>query len=147
MSQFVRFRIADADRFAALRSLFEEIKAVKNLDFAETIGKSDEFNPADVEYDVPRLERMIPEEVRAAAPWSLAAILDLIDAGDYSLLSCQITHGDVAEIHVEAADYPYGGLGALTALVEGFGCEVLGCDEWGGYVALGGGSGQDGSGG
>ena len=50
--------------------------------------------------------------------WSLVRILDLIDSCEYSLDRCEMVDSNVAELHVVAWSYPYGGLNALIALVE-----------------------------
>ncbi len=131
MRQLVRFRIDDADRFSSLAKLFEEIKAVKNLDYAETLDKGEGFHPRDAEHDMERLRAMVPGDV--ALGWSLARVLDRIDASDYRLISCEMSgegeaeiRGDqVAEIRVEPVAVPYGSLEPFVELVEGFGFEVL----------------------
>ena len=131
MSQIVRFRIDDAERFSRLARLFKRVKAVKNLDYAETLSKSQDFHPMDAEHDMERLQALVPGNTPPG--WSLARVLELIDDCDYRLVSCE-TSGDgvaqirgdqVAEIRVEPVTVPYGSLEAFVALVEGFGFEVL----------------------
>lgn len=62
MTQFVRFRVDSPSRFESLQRVFAEIKAVKNLDFAEETDASDQ---QDVEYDIERMREMLPDDVRS----------------------------------------------------------------------------------
>ncbi len=50
MTQFVRFTVDDAKRFAALQAVFDKIKAVKNLDFEDETRASDDA--IDIDYDI-----------------------------------------------------------------------------------------------
>lgn len=163
MTQFVRFRVDSLSRFESLQRVFAEIKAVKNLDFAEETDASDQ---QDVEYDIERMREMLPDDVRSnfvwpdmneladhnldssrpirisppgalrGAEWSLVHILDLIDTCEYSLDRCDLVDDQTGELHVETWAYPYGGLNALIALIEGFGFNVVGVNECGKYEAF-----------
>lgn len=165
MTQFVRFTVDDAARFAALQAVFDEIKSVKNRDFPDESRGSDEQND-DVDYDVDRIRALIPIDVQsnfvwpsnddienhripsdkpiAISPpgtfrgetWSLVRILDLIDVSEYTLDDCRIAGEMFGELHVMTWSYPYGGLNALIALIEGFGFHVLGVNECGEYEPL-----------
>jgi hypothetical protein len=161
MYQFVRFLVDDETRFAALQRVFDAIKVVKNLDFANdvTADSASDHNidqlkgmmPANVvsNFDWPsagpvgdhRLEPTLPIAISPpgtfiGARWSFVRILELIDLGEYSLVSCQRTMLDTAELRIEAYSYPYGGLNSLIALVEGFGFKVVGVNECGRYEPL-----------
>lgn len=65
--------------------------------------------------------------------WSLVRVLDLIDSCEYTLDRCEMVADGTAELHIETRSYPYGGLNALIALVEGFGFYVVGVNECGRY--------------
>ena len=165
MTQFVRFTVDDKSRFSSLQSVFDEIKAIKNLDFPtedQPYGEDD----LDVDYDLNAIRSLMPADVQsnfvwpsgneiadhqlpkelpiAISPpgtflgteWSLVRILDLIDCCEYSLDRCLMTSATTAEMHVVAWSYPYGGLNALMALIEGFGFKVVGANECGAYESL-----------
>jgi len=165
MTQFVRFTVDDDVRFAALQRVFDEIKAVKNLDFAPEPEHPDD-NAPEVDYDLDAIRRLMPSDVQAnfvwptkseisahqlpderpvaisppgsllGAEWSLVRILDLIDCCEYSLDRCTLTDKRTAEMHVITWSYPYGGLNALMALVECFGFKVIGANECGEYESV-----------
>lgn len=163
MTQFVRFQVDDETRFEALRNVFAEIKAVKNLDFSDEAHESDQ---QDVDYDIDRMRELMPDEVQrnfvwpnaneladhkldptqpirisppgslGGAEWSLVRILDLIDTCEFSLDRCDLVDDRTGELHVQTWAYPYGGLNALIAFVEGFGFNVVGVNECGKYQRL-----------
>jgi len=144
MSEFVRFRYSSEERFAILTVLFEAIKAVKNsqnINFDYDLTELREILPADVsnKFDWPSDEEPYfdPSRPIAISPpgsyfgerWNFTAIVELIDMGDYELEDCKIVDGGYAEISVSAYGYPYGGLNAFIALVEGFGFTVVSFSE------------------
>lgn len=162
MTQFVRFQVDNGARFGALQRVFAEIKAVKNLDFPIEPRETD-AQVEDADYDVDRIRDLMPPDVQCnfrwpsadesndhcsppdkpiaisppgallSSEWSVVRILELIDSCEYSLDHCDMVGDSVAELHVLTWSYPYGGLSALMALVEGFGFHVLGVDECGKY--------------
>jgi hypothetical protein len=157
-TQYVRFRVDDASRFDSLRRVFAEIKRIKNLDYSAEPSEADASNadydhelirdsmPADVqsnfnwpspaELNDHKLDPTRP--IKIAAPgallgekWSLVRILELIDTCEYSLDRCELIDENTGELHVYTYAYPYGGLNALMALIEGFRFEILGVNECG----------------
>ena len=165
MTQFVRFMVEDATHFAALQAVFDELKTVKNRNSPvapQDVGGQNEL----IEHDLDRLRSLMPPNVQSnfiwpsgghkedhrlppnkplaisppgtflGAEWSINRILDLIDSCEYSLDRCDMVDASVGELHVITWSYPYGGLNALIALVEGFGFHVLGVNECGEYEPL-----------
>ena len=160
MTQFVRFQVDDHGRFNALQNVFAEIQVIKNLDYPLEPVESD-TEPSNVDYDVDGLRALMPDDVQSnfiwpnvdelnehklphdkpiaisppgallGADWSLVRILELIDCCEYSLDRCVMVDDTIAEMHVVTWSYPYGGLNALIALIEGFGCHIVGVDECG----------------
>ena len=163
MPQFVRFSVDDVTHFEALRSVFTKIKSVKNLDYEIDPNIVDS---AETSYDIDAMRQLMPapvqsnfdwpasseiaehkldlnKPIRLSAPgalrgarWSLVRILDLIDTCEYSLDRCELIDRKIGELHVETHAYPYGGLNALIALVEGFGFNVVGVNECGVYEPI-----------
>lgn len=159
-TKYVRFRVDDAPRFDSLQRVFAEIKKIKNLDYTEETSEADASNadydhelirdsmPADVQCNFiwPSAAELADHKldstrpIKIAAPgsllgeqWSLVRILELIDTCEYSLDRCELIDHNTGESHVYTYSYPYGGLNALMALIEGFGFEILGVNECGKY--------------
>ena len=60
--------------------------------------------------------------------------MDSIHSGDYTVLGLERLDDSIAELQIDPHGYPYGGVGPLMALVEGFGFTLLGVNEYGKYL-------------
>lgn len=67
--------------------------------------------------------------------WDFYCIVDAFHCGDYDLVKCEKI-GDVYEMHIYPFGYPYGGIGPLIALVEGFGFQIEGVNEYGKFLSI-----------
>jgi hypothetical protein len=162
MTQFVRFNVDNLDRFESLQQVFTKIQSIKNLDLESTadnlivdydLDRMRDLMPAEVrsnfiwpttadELESHKLDKTQPLAIAPPGAflgerWSLVRILDLIDRCEYSLARCDLVNPQTGEMHVDTWGYPYGGLNALIALIEGFGFEAIGVNECGGYEEFG----------
>ncbi len=150
MEEFgIRFRITEASRFRQFCSLFSEIKKDKDAEDFRALENWFNLVPNDVKNAFVLLtseERLQwrseglekPVRVNSSAEqigstWVFDRVFESIEECGYSLLCCQKVDTDIAEIHIDPHGYPYGGVGALIALVEAFGFFVLGVNECGEY--------------
>jgi hypothetical protein len=145
----VRFEVTNGHRFEALSALYRELAKDKN---AETFRNPDAWltlvpDYAKTHFDWPAVEeRKEWAERRPFTPilignpsdqlgaqWDFCRVLESIEDGEYTLLSCEMVDAIHAEMRIDPWAYPYGGLGALIALVESFGFRVVGVNECGRY--------------
>ena len=143
----VRFAFEDAARFEALRALFAELKKDKDIqDFREP-GEWKAFVPPEVQakFDWPSDEERAewlrvrystpvlipPAEEEIGSRWNFYAVFEAVQDAEYLLLEIVETETGVAELRIDPEAFPYGGLGPFIALVEAFGFELLGVNEYG----------------
>lgn len=148
--QGVRFRVRDAERFASLRRLCREIKADKAQErfredrewtrlVPDSVGHNFDW-PSEKAREAWRKRRestpvhVAPPAAHLGGRWDFFRVIECFEDGEYLLESCEMTGPDAAEIVIEPWAYPYGGVGCIIALVEAFGFEVLGVNEWGEYL-------------
>jgi hypothetical protein len=67
------------------------------------------------------------------AGWDFFRVFESIEECEYNLLACEAVGEGIAEMRINPQAYPYGGVGALIALIEGFGFTVDGVNECGRY--------------
>ena len=149
MSEFVRFQYEKGEVFNALVNLFEVLKKIKNdLDTDFDWKALQELLPKHIcinfdwpvsdepQFDPSRPIKISPPGTCLGGRWNFAAILELIEMGDYELRECKAIDRNHAEMSLEAFGYPYGGVNPLIALIEGFGFVVVGFNECGVYEEL-----------
>ena len=78
----------------------------------------------------------LPTEHSVSARWDFDSMIQAIKDGDYDLIGCDRLSDGRVQLRFFANGYPYGGVGALVALVEAFGFAVTGIEDGTGYVAV-----------
>jgi hypothetical protein len=145
----IRFRVTDQNRFGSLRTLFYEMKKDKDSDSFRDPEQWTSLVADEVKaiFNWPSAEnRKKWLAVRARTPiaisepadqlgstWDFYRVFESVEEAEYSLLSCEMTEAQTAEIHIDPWGYPYGGVGPIIALAEAFGFCVLGVNEYGKY--------------
>lgn len=146
----VKFAFRDAARLEALRALFAELKRDKDIQEFRDPEEWKALVPAEVlaNFDWPAdEERAAWLAVRHATPiavgmpeeqigsrWNFYSVFESVENGEYLLLDVVDTGRGVAELRIDPLAYPYGGLGPFIALVEAFGFQVLGVNEYGRFL-------------
>lgn len=151
MQQFgVRFQYANAQHLDALRILYAALKSDDQsgnhrplADWPALIptGLSENFDWPD-ESVLARLKHQRETHVRVISDpaqhlstrWDFYSLVDSIHSGEYALLGVVQCSESIAELQIDPYAYPYGGLGPLIALCEGFGFVILGVNEYGKYL-------------
>ncbi len=150
MEEFgVRFYKGNDDHFAALRQLFEAVKKDKDDESVRDESEWIDLIPIDIRpnfnwpTEVERSEWLnfskdkpiaIPDVAnQLSEKWDFYSIIDAFHNGDYDLLKCEKI-AQSYEMHIHPYGYPYGGLGPLIALAEGFGFKIEGVNEYGKYL-------------
>ena len=145
----VRFSVSNQERFTILRSLFAEVKREKNAHDFRDPARWFDLVPGELRgnFEWPSdEERQAWLAIRDATPirvdhpseqlggrWVFHRIFEALEEGEYSLVSCELVDDNIAEMQIDTWSYPYGGLGPMIALVEGFGFHILGVNECGRY--------------
>lgn len=140
-AQFVRFRVNNPERFAALQTLFNEVKKDKDAEeFREPEDVKPNFSWPTQTQRQDWLERrpytpiaVCPPQYQFSQRWDFYRVFEAFEDGEYSLLTCDMTGKDTAEMRIDTWAYPYGGVGCMIALAEAFEFEVLGVNECGIY--------------
>lgn len=150
MEEFgIRFKSSNEAHFSALRRLFLAIK--KDKDDGTSRSEKDwiAFVPKELRAnfiwpnEAERAEWLyfsrdkpvsIPDETSLITEqWNFYCIVDAFHNGDYDLLRCEKVN-DSYEMHIYPFGYPYGGIGPLIALAEGFGFKIEGVNVYGKYL-------------
>ena len=151
MDQFgIRFEYGNAAHLEALGLLYNTLKHDKEAEihrdlsywfFAIPIELRSNFDWPDGQTLVDlKLQRescpiWIPEPAeQLSARWDFYSLVDSIHSGDYSMLGLESRGDSMAELQIDPHGYPYGGVGPLMALTEGFGFTILGVNEYGKYL-------------
>lgn len=150
MDEFgIRFGSGTEENFNTLRSLFLEIKNDKDNETERDESDWINFVPDSLKnnFDWPdELKRAewldfikdkaiaIPDvSSQLSAKWDFYSIIDAFHSGEYDLMDC-VKVNDSYEMHIYPFSYPYGGIGPLIALAEGFCFEIIGINEYGKYL-------------
>jgi hypothetical protein len=145
----VRFAVDDPRRYEALRSLYAEVKRDKDAgqfrDSAEWVRLVPDEAKARFVWSTPE-ERAhwlgirnsvviaIPDPgQQLGAEWDFYRVFEAIEESEYDVLDCVLAEPGVGELRINPHAYPYGGVGPLIALAEGYGFTVLGVNECGKY--------------
>ena len=143
----MRFAFDDGSRFEALRALFTGLKHDKDLQEFRDPEEWKAFFPPDVlgNFDWPSDEARaewlrvrdstpifiaLPED-QIGVRWNFYSVFEAVQRAEYLLLDLTVTEPGIAEMRIDPEAYPYGGVGPFIALVEAFGFQVLGVNEYG----------------
>lgn len=58
-------------------------------------------------------------------PWDFSSMIDSLLTGEYELLSCKLLTSEIGVLTFSPYSLPYGGSGAMKALIQSFDCEVI----------------------
>jgi len=146
----VRFEYGDAEHLEALCFLYAEIRRDKEAQHHRELSSWLHAIPAELrsgfdwpdELTLARLKHqretciaLIPEPAeQLSARWDFYSLVESIHSGDYMVLGVELCGDSVAELQIDPDGYPYGGVGPLIALAEGFGFTILGVNEYGKYL-------------
>ena len=145
----IRFKVDNAKHFSRLRGLFYELKKDKDKKTFRSPDKWEQFIPDDLranfKWPASDVQKMWSTN-KTSSPvlfddpfdylgmvWNFYLLFDAIQNGEYSLVGCEMTDANSAEMRIDPTTYPYGGVGPLIALAEAFGFYVLGVNEFGMY--------------
>ncbi len=145
----VKFNSGSDVHFEALKRLFEAVKKDKDDESSRDESEWINFIPEELRpnfiwpTEVERSEWQdfskdkpvaIPDVAhQLSEKWDFYSIIDAFHNGDYDLLKCERI-AESYEMHIYPYGYPYGGIGPLIALAEGFGFQVVGVNEYGKYL-------------
>ncbi len=79
---------------------------------------------------------LTPTDQAIGQRWDFDSMVQAIMEAEYDLLACEPSPGGKARLSFRAQAYPYGGVGALVALVEAFGFTVTGIEDGTGPIAV-----------
>lgn len=144
----IQFRINNQRRFDELASLWAQIKHDKDTgtfrspsDWAKLIPDAVKANfrwptaQARSHWKTIRhssITAVASPQHQLSQQWDFDRIFESIEESCYEVLGCERVLDSVGELQINPNDgYPYGGVGPLIALAEGFGFEVLGVNECG----------------
>jgi len=152
MSEFIEFTIHSRDRLHQLRRVVLELQRDKadnnRRDSTALQSLFDQDALSHFSWPTPegRVERLhdlatrpvllTPTEQAVGQCWDFDSMIHAIMEGEYDLLGCEPSVPGKAVLRFDAQAYPYGGVGALVALVEAFGFAVSGIDDGTGYLAV-----------
>lgn len=147
---YVEFEVASPDALERLETVVTAFKADK---VAEKGRAGDEwatsFSPEELStfwspdeeereawnsywFSTPLPKRHSPE--MPSPPWHFGSMLEaILENGDYDLVGVRPSADDKARLEFDPHAFPYGGTGALRALVRAFGHRVIGVDDGTGY--------------
>lgn len=151
MEQFgIRFEYGNAAHLEALRLLYNALKHDKEaeihrdfsywffaipIELRSNFDWPDEQTLADLKLQRESCPICIPEPAeQLSTRWDFYSLVDSIHSGDYSVLGLEARSDSMAELRIDPHGYPYGGVGPLMALTEGFGFTILGVNEYGKYL-------------
>lgn len=148
---FVQFEILNSD---ALNRLSNATRALSHAKVEESDRGEEDWKKLFAESDLAAFWWPTPEEAeehskfwfstplpqRHAAdmpspPWHFMSMIDAILGGEYDLIGVRATSATEAVLEFEPHAYPFGGIGALRALVRAFGHKIRGFDDGTGYYA------------
>ncbi len=62
-------------------------------------------------------------------------MIDSLLTGEYELLSCKSLTSEIGILTFSPYSLPYGGSGAMKALIQSFDCEIIGEEAGEGYIS------------
>jgi hypothetical protein len=145
----VQFGVDSLQRFEALRLLYAEVRRDKDAGVFRDPAEWVRLVPDEVKA---RFSWPTPDErarwlgIRGSAviaipdpsqqlgtKWDFYRVFEAIEESEYDVLDCVLAEPGVGELRINPRAYPYGGVGPLIALAEGYGFTVLGVNECGEY--------------
>lgn len=145
----VRFTFDNAEHLEALGRLYGEIKQDKDSGSFRTFSSWAPLVPTQLRdnFDWPDEDALNElAQRRASSPvvisepedhligrWDFYSVVDSINTAEYTVLGLEQAGENIAELQINPDCYPYGGIGALMALVQGFGFDIIGVNEYGKY--------------
>ena len=159
---FIKFRVVSAERFQKLSRIFEILRQRKpQLPQEDTQKRNimidkitddifDLFDeqslhsfwwPSNQEVsDYVRRWQETPVSQRLTdpafkTPWDFSSMIDSLLTGEYELVSCQLLTPILGILVFSPYSLPYGGSGAMKALIQSFDCEILGEEAGEGYIS------------
>ena len=145
----VRFCFDDEDHLAALGNIFEALKHDKQAESPRRFELWLPLVPMAVQknFDWPegselakvaelratRIMVIDDPENQIGARWDFFSIVDAVRSAEYEVLGLCRVDEVTAELQINPDCYPYGGIGPLIALAEGFGFRIVGWNEYGKY--------------
>jgi hypothetical protein len=140
MNSFIEFEIVDAKRFALLARVLAVLRGAKS---SGTFPNDDDWQSYfdeealshfwwPTEREVHELEQRLlstPFSERfydpsLKRPWHFGSMLQMLHDGEFELVSWQ-QRGNMGRLEFKPLAWPYGGTGALEALIEAFGFRVI----------------------
>lgn len=138
--EYVKFRIAAHDRFQMLKTVFYRLKADKLLEAIE--GNEEQYvtyfdddakgyfwwaKRETIDQCVRRrMTRPLKwAELNEYGPWDFGSMIEAFQNGDYVFVDCKPLDQNTGIVEIDSQAYPYGGIGALEALVECFGHKII----------------------
>jgi hypothetical protein len=153
MAEFVEFSVHSRERLRDLERIVVELRREKGSDRRRRVEELEALFDAEASsrllwptgperarrrHDLatrPVIE--IPTDQTVGLRWDLDSLVHAVMEGEYELLGCEPAAAGKARLEFRALAYPYGGVGALVALVEAFGFTVTGIDDGTGYLPVG----------
>jgi hypothetical protein len=149
MPEFVEFSVHSRERLRDLQRVVLELQREKTADRRRSVEELEALFDADAASHFlrptgPERARrrrdlatrpviVTPTEQTVGLRWDLDSLVHAVMEGEYELLRCEPADAGKARLEFRALAYPYGGVGALVALVEAFGFTVTGIDDGTGY--------------
>jgi hypothetical protein len=152
MSEYVEFVVHSQERLRQLQRVVVELQRVKTT---AAKGPPCEFQPLFDEEALSHFVRhtpdqwaqrlhdlgtrpvvLTPTDQAVGQRWDFDSMVHAIMDSEYELLGCEPSLGGRARLSFRALAYPYGGVGALVALVEAFGFTVAGIEDGTGPIAV-----------
>ena len=146
---YIRFRQDDAERLSALKRVVTSMADAKTskmwpnderwLPYFDSECMKHFWQPTEQEKKkwldkwtkAPYPDKLTDPDLQT--PWDFGSMLDAIHAGEYVIHGIQKNPDGSYDLTFEAFSYPYGGIDALTALVEAFDCILIGTEDGTGY--------------
>lgn len=141
---YIDFAVDNAARFAALRTVFYELKRDKDTDafrddsdwlaYFDAEALSHFWWPSDQErHDYWQRYEATPINERGALSvehgWDFFSMIGAFQNGEYAMVSCELTTPTTARLEYDPFAGPFGGTDSFHALIEAFGFTVT-FDVW-----------------
>ena len=147
---YIEFRIANEDSLLRLSRTVDGLAVDKSSDCRRDDAKwmelftenelnffwwpsqSEAQEWADYWSSIPVPQRLSPE--MPSPGWDFASMIDAIFSAEYVLIGVRSLTAGEAILEFDPQAWPYGGAGALRALIRSFGHRILGFEDGTGYV-------------
>ena len=137
--EYVKFRVTNPKRFDMLKQVFDKLKTDKEQGAIESEDRYLSFFDEEAqgyfwwhenEEHEDCVKRRIAHPVTWTLPdeygcWIFGSMIGAFSDGEYLFVDCKLLHESIGILEIDAWAYPYGGIGAIIALVECFGHKVI----------------------